>query len=98
MGDVLPSINKIQPYLFHYNDNNEKDPLTVGFMAQDVLPYFPEAVKTITNKDGSTNLGIQYQYMSVYAVKAIQEQQHIINDLQKKVDDLAKKLEILMNK
>ena len=98
MGDVLSSINKIQPYLFRYKDNSANDPLTVGFMAQDVQPLFPEAVKEITNKDGTTNLGIQYQYMSVYAIKAIQEQQQLIDKQQKTIDELIKRLEKIENK
>ena len=98
LGNILSSITKIHPYLFHYNDNSPKDPLSVGFMAQEVQPFFPEAVTEITNKDGSTNLGIKYQFMSVYAVKAIQEQQQIIDKQQKTIDDLVKRLEKLENK
>ena len=93
IGPVLPLINKITPFLFHYVDNSSTDPLTVGFMAQDVQPYFPIAVKSIINKDGSTYLGIQYQFMTVYAIKAIQEQQQQIDQLKKQYELLLKRLE-----
>lgn len=98
MGSVLASIKQIQPYLFRYHSNSANDPLTVGFMAQDLQPLFPEAVKEIVNKDGSTNLGIQYQHMSVYAIKAIQEQQQLIEAQDKKIELLEKRLALLEGK
>ena len=98
LSSQLQNLNKLKLYNFRYSDNSADDKLNVGFMAQDVQPLFPEAVKEITNKDGSTNLGIQYQYMSVYAIKAIQEQQVIIDKQQKTIDDLEKRLEKLEGK
>ena len=91
LGSVLASVNKLKAFMFRYKDNSSIEPLTAGFMAQDVQPLFPEAVKEISNKDGTYNLGIQYQYMSVYAIKAIQEQQLIINDLVKRLEKLERK-------
>jgi len=52
-------------------------------MAQDVQDLFPEAVSALQDKDGNTRLGLKYQFFSVYAVKAIQEQQTIIDAQQK---------------
>jgi hypothetical protein len=98
LGSVLSSITRIQPYSFRYNDNAGTDPLTIGFMAQDVQPLFPEAVKELTNKDGTKNLGIQYQYMSVYAIKAIQEQQQMIDSQNKRIAELEKIVQKLNNK
>jgi hypothetical protein len=72
---VLGKLMKIPAYSFRYMDNKESDDLSIGFMAQEVAPYFPEAVTKITDKDGSEKLGIKYQYFSAYTVKAIQEQQ-----------------------
>ena len=95
LGNVLAAIKKIPSYRFHYNDNKATDELTVGFMAQDLQPLFPDAVSTIVNKDGSTNLGVKYQYLSVYTVKAIQEQQQLIEAQQKQIESLEKRLERL---
>ncbi|MBK6380905.1 MAG: tail fiber domain-containing protein [Chitinophagaceae bacterium] len=95
---VLSKLNGLKSYSFRYNDNKSTDQLTIGFMAQDVQPLFPEAVTEITNKDGSTSLGLKYQYYGVYAVKAIQEQQQIIDKQQKTIDDLLKRVEKLEQK
>ncbi|MBK8520805.1 MAG: tail fiber domain-containing protein [Chitinophagaceae bacterium] len=37
---VLAKINNLKSYSFRYNDNKSTDPLTIGFMAQDVQPLF----------------------------------------------------------
>jgi hypothetical protein len=94
---ALAKINQLKTYSFRYKDNKSTDPLTIGFMAQEVQPFFPEAVTQITNKDGSTSLGLKYQYFGVYAIKAIQEQQTQIEELKKQNELLMKRLEKLEN-
>jgi hypothetical protein len=60
-------------------------------MAQDVLPYFPELV--YHRKDRDTNepfLMMDYAGFGVIAIKAVQEQQAIISNLQVQIDELRK--------
>jgi hypothetical protein len=92
---ALAKINSLKAYSFRYLDNASTDPVTIGFMAQEVQPLFPEAVTEITNKDGSSSLGLKYQYFGVYAIKAIQEQQQIIDKQQLQIDNLEKMVQEL---
>lgn len=91
---VLSNVLQLQAYQYHYLDNQPTDRLSNGFMAQDVQKLFPDAVVENTMKNGETRLGINYQYFTVLAIKGLQEQQIIINDLQKQVE--AAKAEIPM--
>jgi len=61
----------------------------IGFIAQDVLPLFPELVLKDTEDD---HLGINYAGFSVVAIKAIQEQQEIIEMQKKEIQELKDRL------
>ncbi len=77
---VLSNISKLTPYLYNYSDANDRDRKAIGFMAQDVEPYFPDLV--FHKKDrvtGEPFMMMTYQSFGVIAIKAIQEQQEIIN-------------------
>jgi trimeric autotransporter adhesin len=75
---VLNKLNKLQAFNYHYLDNTNTDPLSSGFMAQDVQKLFPQAVTNIEMKNGETRLGINYQYFTVAAIKGLQEQQEML--------------------
>ena len=91
----LEALKELTPYKYHYLDNKSSDRLSVGFMAQDVLKVYPEAVYTNTDKEGKEFYSIDYQSFSVLSIKAIQEQQQVINNQQKTIDDLVKRIEKL---
>ncbi len=78
-NSVLQQLTKIPVYNYKYTDNSNTDPLIMGFMAQDVQQYFPNATPTKTNEKGEVRLGLNYNYLTAITVKAIQEQQQIIN-------------------
>ena len=63
-------------------------------MAQDVQQLFPDAVVENSMKDGEKRLGINYQYFTVLAIKAVQEQQQQIQSLEQRLA----KLEALIGK
>jgi hypothetical protein len=60
----------------------------IGFVAQDVMPIIPEAVQVPSNNE--MPWGIDYYCILSVAVRAIQEQQEQITDLQAQVQALSK--------
>ncbi len=74
---VLPKLLNLEATSYNYNDNKESDAKSIGFIAQDVQKIFPEIVTQMD--DDAEVLGIKYSKLAVLAVKAIQEQQDIIN-------------------
>jgi hypothetical protein len=77
---------------YHYKDN-KKDKRSFGLVAQNVRQYFPEIVSVSGSEEGL--LGIDYTKTGVLAIKAIQEQQQIIESQQAKIAELEKRLERL---
>jgi len=94
---VLSQIGKLQvsTYQFKWNHNSN---VSFGLIAQNVNEYFPEIVSENIDKDGKRLLAISYAKTGVLAIKAIQEQQEIIESMQKKIDELEKVLAILKDK
>ncbi|MEO7984130.1 MAG: hypothetical protein ABI688_08615, partial [Bacteroidota bacterium] len=69
-----------------------------GLIAQDAAQYFPEIVSETSDKEGKKLLGIAYGKTGVLALKAVQEQQQIIESLQQKIERLEKLVTELINK
>ncbi len=82
--DVLKKIRGLNTYTYLYQDQANDSKKTLGFMAQDVEPLFPELVEI--NEDGF--YGLNYDGFGVVAIKAIQEQQKIIETQQSEIDQL----------
>jgi Chaperone of endosialidase len=86
---VLANINKLTPYIYNYIDNAEGDRKSIGFMAQDVEPYFPDLVFHKKDREtGAPFMMMSYQSFGVIAIKAIQEQQQIINSQEERIKAL----------
>lgn len=94
----IAALRQLNPYKYHYIDNADGSPLSVGFMAQDVEKVYPEAVHKLVDKEGKPVYMLDYQAMSVLTIKAIQEQQQIIDKQQKQIEDLLKRVEKLEQK
>lgn len=80
------------------NFSYKSDPLAqrnLGFVAEEVMPLFPELVSADKEDD---NLGINYAGFSVVAIKAIQEQQVVIDKQQDLIEELFIRLEQLEEK
>ncbi len=86
---VLPAIKKLSVSTYQYKTNSPGSE-SFGLIAQNVAEYFPEITAVIQGKDGKNLLGISYAKTGVLAIKAIQEQQEIIESLQQKVERLEK--------
>jgi hypothetical protein len=80
----LATIEKLTPVTFHWKDGAWDRNLQYGFIAQDVQKVLPELVGA--DKDGTLNLN--YDGLIAPMVKAMQEQQAEIKDLQKQIEEL----------
>ncbi len=101
----IETILKLKPVAFEWKDpeiDNEKTHL--GFLAQDLQKVLPEVVVDYEWKEIPDSghkewvpaeiLGVNYSEITPVLVKAIQEQQQIIEKLQQKIEEL----EITINK
>ena len=93
VSDLLDKVMQLKAETYHYNINQETDPLIYGFIAQDVKKVFPEFVSQ-TKEDG--RLGISYAGFGVVAIKAIQEQQYLIKGQNDKIAELERKIDLLL--
>jgi hypothetical protein len=80
---VLQEIKKLDVLTYHYKDD-KTNTRSFGLIAQNVQQYFPEIVSGIEGKD--SYLGISYAKTGVLAIKAIQEQQVIIEEMKREID------------
>ena len=80
---VLDGLKKLDVLTYHYKAN-KTGTRSFGLVAQNLQQYFPELVSgNINNKD--EYLAISYGKTGVLAIKAIQEQQVIIEALEKRI-------------
>ncbi len=92
MNSVLNRVMQLEPvsYSFIGRENSQ----TIGFIAQDVEPLFPEVVSKDDDSEESY-YGIAYGNMSIIAIKAIQEQQQIIETQQQQIDAMQQQIDEL---
>jgi hypothetical protein len=94
LQSVLDNIKQLPVYTYNYLDSKDDDHRMIGMMAQDIQPYFPELVYQRYDREITKPvLTMDYSGMSMVAIKAIQEQQQIIDQLVKRIELLEKKLE-----
>jgi hypothetical protein len=65
----------------------------IGFIAQDIEPFFPEMVRT--NSDGYKS--VDYGKMTVVLLQAVKEQQEQIDAQQKEINELKNLVKTLIN-
>jgi hypothetical protein len=92
----LNEILGLNPVLYNYKEENTRNLPSekeyVGFIAQEVKDYLPEAVSA--GKDGYLNLDMHVIHVAM--VNAIKEQQKLIEGQQKQIDRLEALVEKLM--
>lgn len=97
---ALHKILQLRPVQFQYNDkylqlypNSDLNKVHKGFIAQEIQQVFPEMVSEMKESPDSVKyLDLDVSHLQVYLVKALQEQQAIINAQKKEID--AQKAEI----
>lgn len=82
LGYGLTSVLALLPKEYEYKVDEGKK--CFGFIAQDVVNVIPELVDA--PEDSNEMMGIEYQSLIPVLVKAIQEQQAIINQLKARLD------------
>lgn len=91
-GSTLDKLMKIGVKSYQAVNSSKTE---VGLLAQEALQYFPEIVYSYTHDDGQQNYAMDYSRIGVLAVKAVQEQQVIIEKQQARIDALASELAAL---
>jgi hypothetical protein len=103
LNSVLSNVLELQPVEYEMSFSNPNHEKTIGFIAQEVKPLFPELVnETREAKFGDTTIndvhGLNYNGFGVVAVKAAQEQQAFIDANEKSIETLQNKLQVLHEK
>ena len=88
LENVLPRILTLTPSKYDYIKSTKTSKKSIGFIAQDVNKTFPELVMDEPMDDGEVIMQLNYAGFGVLAIKAIQEQHIIIEDLQVEVEKL----------
>ena len=86
--NALDKVNLLRPVTYNFIDDKNKYN-QIGLIAQEVLNVIPEIVAKPANEDGY--YGLNYAGLTPILIKAIQEQQTIINDLKARVEILEAK-------
>jgi hypothetical protein len=93
--DVIEKLMQLEPLRYRYLRDSDKQ-FTFGFMAEDIMPLFPELVEIIGEEQ--ENLALNYAGFSVVAISAIQEQQKTIENLMDIIEKQNQRIEVLEKK
>ena len=95
LSPALESVKKLNIWKYEYKHENPTHRKDIGVTAQDLQKYFPELVFTNTTNEGNPTekdqMSVNYAGLSVVALKALQEQQVIIENLEKRIKVLESK-------
>jgi hypothetical protein len=92
MQPVLSSVLQLRPKHYHFNWQDNYEVKQPGLLAQEAIALFPELVSYNKEKD---LYKMNYAGFSVIAIKAIQEQQVLIEQQQKQIDELIKEIQFI---
>jgi len=90
LSNILTGLKSLKALKYNYIFDTEKTP-QLGFTAQNVKEEFPELI----NELEGGYIGVNYSGLSVVAIKAIQEQQEIIDKQQQQIDQLLERVDKL---
>ena len=93
LNTILDRVKQLRPKNYYYKTSASKSK-TLGFIAQEVEPLFPEVV---SYSEADALYGVDYSAFGIIAIKAIQEQQGIIENQQKQIDELKSLVQTLLN-
>ncbi len=86
--DLLTKVLQLQVKKYHFLENKPSDMKYYGMIAQEVEKIFPEIVYHNKMDGGSDYYTMDYSGFGVLAIKAIQEQQQKITDLEARIAKL----------
>jgi hypothetical protein len=84
MEPVLDKVVQLKPATYQYIDNAASATRSTGFVAQDVESLFPDLVR----ETDEGYKGLVYDGFAVISIKAIQELNEKINEMQREIDQL----------
>jgi hypothetical protein len=96
LPSVLENIKKLNPLSYEMKETNPGHVRSIGFKAQEVKKLFPQMVQA--TKDDSQYLSLHYEDFGVIGVKAVQEEQAIIDKLNLTALEIEKQIEALERK
>ncbi|HOY05869.1 MAG TPA: tail fiber domain-containing protein, partial [Saprospiraceae bacterium] len=92
-ASVLGRVNSLPMYTYRYKQEKDNAALSFGVLAQELQERFPELVSEGKNRtDGQSYLGVAYDKLGLIAIKAIQEQQQVIEQQQTELAQVKKDL------
>ena len=93
LPSVLDQVKRLKPSSYFYVDSAENAPRSIGFVAQEVEPFFPNLVRE--SDEGFKSL--VYDGFAVISIKAIQEVDQKVSHLEAENAALQKRLSTLEN-
>ena len=97
LAPVLDGLMQLQPVTYMMKDAVKGQQRSIGFIAQEVQKIFPLLVSH--NMPGPDEMmGLNYAGFGVIAIKGIQEEQVQIDNLDKQLSDIDKRLRIVEQK
>ncbi|HEX6258100.1 MAG TPA: tail fiber domain-containing protein [Candidatus Saccharimonadales bacterium] len=91
VGAALHRVVKLRPVTWRWKEGLEEhneQGMQYGFIAQEVEKIFPDLVVTKKWKDGSARKFLLSKGLLPYLVKAVEEQQRQIEQLEKRIAEL----------
>ncbi|MCP3927954.1 MAG: hypothetical protein GY705_02500, partial [Bacteroidetes bacterium] len=89
LDPVLEDILRLSPKRYYFKSDKDRKQKYIGFLAQDVEKIFPSLTYYAEEADLYT---LDYSGFGVLAIKAIQEQQEIIEDQENRINKLENKV------
>ena len=92
LPSVMDGVLRLNPVSYVYKSSSDPNANTIGFLAQEVGEVFPDVVRYA--EDGTP--GLAYDLFSILSIKAIQEQQAVIDEQQVHIADQKQQIESLI--
>lgn len=90
--NVLQDVNKLNIINYRLKEDMGDSKLSMGVIAQEIEKFFPEIASSNKTRDGKSFIGVNYSKLGVISIKAIQEQQKIIETQEARITDLEQEL------
>ena len=87
LSPILDKVLQLRPSTYYFKDDENPVSVSLGFIAQEVQPLFPELTGYAGGEEENI-MTLNYDGFSVLAIKAIQEQQVLIDQLQQRIETL----------
>ena len=93
LPNVMDGVLRLNPVSYVYKSSSDPSASTLGFLAQEVGEVFPDVIRYA--EDGTP--GLAYDLFSILSIKAIQEQQAMIDNQQVHIAEQEEQIELLRN-